>query len=99
MPLENEFHGPNLGYILELYEQYRQDPNAVDEATRKLFAQWSPADVTSSRVTSQNLPSLTGAANLAQAIRVYGYLSAHLDPLQEPPSSASNPLLTPEFHQ
>ncbi len=37
MPLENEFHGPNLGYILELYEQYRKDPNAVDEATRRLF--------------------------------------------------------------
>src|SRR5215211_3140350 len=99
MPLENEFHGPNLGYILELYEKYRKDPSAVDEATRSLFEKWSPADVTSSRLTSQNLLSLTGAANLAQAIRVYGYLSANLDPLDEPPASASNPLLTPEFHQ
>jgi 2-oxoglutarate dehydrogenase E1 component len=98
MPLENEFHGPNLGYILELYEQYRQDPNAVDEATRRLFQQWTPADITSSRVTSQNLLSLTGAANLAQAIRVYGYLSARLDPLDEPLASTSNPILTPEFH-
>ena len=99
MPLENEFHGPNLGYILELYEQYRHDPGSVDEATRKLFEQWSPADAPSSRVISQNLLSITGAANLAQAIRVYGYLSANLDPLEEPPASASNPLLTPEFHQ
>ena len=99
MPLENEFHGPNLGYILELYEQYRTDPGAVDEATRKLFEQWSPADVTSARVTSQNLLSLTGAANLAQAIRVYGYISANLDPLEGPPDSASNPLLNPEFQQ
>ena len=106
MPLENkrsspadEFHGPNLGYILELYEQYRKDPNAVDEATRSLFEQWSPADASSSRVTSQNLLSITGAANLAQAIRAYGYLFANLDPLDEPPSSAGNPLLTPGFHQ
>src|SRR5919109_3431918 len=98
MPLENEFHGPNLGYILELYEQYRNDPGSVDEATRKLFEQWSPADAPSSRVTSQNLHSITGAANLAQAIRVYGYLSANVDPLDEPPASTSNPLLTPEFH-
>ena len=99
MPLENEFHGPNLGYILELYEQYRKDPNAVDEATRKLFEKWSPADAPSSIVTSQNLLSITGAANLAQSIRVYGYLSAKLDPLEEPPASASNPLLSPEFYQ
>ena len=39
MSLEKEFHGPNLGYVLELYERYRDDPNAVDEATRKLFEQ------------------------------------------------------------
>ena len=99
MPLENEFHGPNLGYILELYEQYRDDPSSVDESTRKLFEQWSPADATSARLTGQNLLSLTGAANLAQAIRVYGYLSANLDPLDAAPDSASNPLLTPEFHK
>ncbi|HEX5942076.1 MAG TPA: hypothetical protein VFY66_07350, partial [Anaerolineales bacterium] len=99
MPLENEFHGPNLGYILELYEQYREDPNSVDESTRKLFEQWSPADATSTRVTGQNLLSLTGAANLAQAIRIYGYLSANLDPLDAAPDAASNPLLTPEFHK
>jgi 2-oxoglutarate dehydrogenase E1 component len=99
MALENEFHGPNLGYILELYERYRRDPNAVDEATRRLFAQWSPADAPTSQVTGQNLPALTGAANLAQAIRIYGYLSADLDPLEEGPGAENNPLLTPEFHQ
>jgi 2-oxoglutarate dehydrogenase E1 component len=106
MPLENkrsspadEFHGPNLGYILELYERYRRDPGAVDEATRQLFAQWSPADAPTSQVTGQNLSALTGAANLAQAIRVYGYLSANLDPLKESPGAADNPLLSPEFHQ
>ncbi len=99
MPLENEFHGPNLGYILELYEQYRENPNAVDEDARRLFERWSPADAAALHVTSQNLLSLTGAANLAQAIRVYGYLSASLDPLDDAPSHTENPLLTPEFHQ
>lgn len=99
MPLANEFHGPNLGYILELYEKYRRDPNAVDEAARQLFETWSPPATPSSRLTSENLSSLSGAANLAQAIRIYGYLSAKLDPLDESPASADNPLLTPEFHQ
>ncbi|HZJ23862.1 MAG TPA: thiamine pyrophosphate-dependent enzyme, partial [Anaerolineales bacterium] len=101
MSLENEFHGPNLGYILELYERYRDDPNAVDEATRQLFEQWSPAGTETALPTSQkeathNLISLTGAANLAQAIRLYGYLSANLDPLDNAP--VENPLLTLDFY-
>ena len=99
MTLENEFPGPNLGYVLELYEQYRKDPKSVDEATRRLFEQWSPPDVPSSPVSGQNLRALTGAANLAQAIRVYGYLSAKLDPLDRASAASSNPLLAPEFHQ
>ena len=24
------FHGPNAGYVLELYERYQQDPQSVD---------------------------------------------------------------------
>jgi 2-oxoglutarate dehydrogenase E1 component len=98
MTLDNEFHGPNLGYILELYEQFRNNPDAVDVATRKLFEQWSPSETATALPTTRDLLSLTGAANLAQAIRVYGYLSADLDPLEEAPSPTGNPLLTPEFH-
>ena len=36
------FHGPNAGYVLELYERYRQDPTAVDDATRRYFETWQP---------------------------------------------------------
>ncbi|MDI5787883.1 hypothetical protein PO124_03610 [Bacillus licheniformis] len=25
-----EFHGPNLGYVLELYDQYVKDPESLD---------------------------------------------------------------------
>jgi 2-oxoglutarate dehydrogenase E1 component len=101
MSLEKEFHGPNLGYILELYERYRDDPSSVDEATRKLFEAWSPTGTESVHLASptsanSNLLSLTGAANLAQAIRLYGYLSANLDPLNGAPGE--NPLLTLEFY-
>lgn len=38
----SDFHGPNAGYILELYERYQRDPNAVDSATRTFFQQWTP---------------------------------------------------------
>lgn len=37
-----DFHGPNEGYILELYERYRQAPESVDARTREFFARWSP---------------------------------------------------------
>ena len=37
-----EFTGLNRGYVLELYERYRQDPTAVDPGTRALFETWTP---------------------------------------------------------
>ena len=36
------FYGPNAGYVLDLYDRYKQDPSSVDEAARTLFATWSP---------------------------------------------------------
>ncbi len=104
MPSDKEFHGPNLGYILELYERYRDDPNAVDEATRRLFEGWSPAREEAPlhaplRLRSgqaRNLRALTGAVNLAQAIRSYGYLSANLNPLEQ--TAGDDPVLTLDFH-
>jgi hypothetical protein len=42
---ENPFYGPNLGYVLELYDGYRKDPDSVDERTREFFETWSPPRV------------------------------------------------------
>ena len=42
---ERQFCGPNLGYVLELYEGYREDPESVDERTREFFETWSPPRV------------------------------------------------------
>ncbi len=36
------FHGPNLAYLLELYERYKHDPQSVDPETRAYFAGWQP---------------------------------------------------------
>lgn len=85
-----EFYGPNAGYVLELYDLYRHDPHSVDSATRALFEQWqSPAPEKTSS-TAAALDKIVGAANLAQAIRDYGHLSARLDPLgSEPPGDPS----------
>jgi 2-oxoglutarate dehydrogenase E1 component len=34
------FYGPNAGYALDLYDRYREDPDAVDPASRALFEEW-----------------------------------------------------------
>ena len=36
------FYGPNAGYVLDLYERYKQDPASIDAATRAIFDSWSP---------------------------------------------------------
>src|SRR5258706_2840524 len=91
MTLEEEFHGPNLGYVLDLHDRYRNDPDAVDESTRKFFEGRK-----SEGLSGADLQRVIGAINLAQAIRSHGYLAAHLDPLGS--STTDDPLLTLEFH-
>lgn len=39
------FYGPNAGYLLDLYERYRQDPDTVDPEARDLFARLDPAEI------------------------------------------------------
>ena len=40
------FHGPNAGYVLELYERYRESPDSVDAESRELFAKIAPESFT-----------------------------------------------------
>src|SRR5512145_325833 len=98
MPSWQDFTGLNRGYVLDLYEKYRQDPSSVDPGTRALFEQWiPPADETP--VPLQGVLSVhkaIGAVNLAQSIRRYGHLAAQLDPLGTP--HVGDPSLLPDTH-
>ena len=112
MTLWQEFHGPNAGYILELYERYQQNPDAVDAETRHFFEQNGPelhrlaqaeaATLTGTvaDATPADLPlpldKIIGAVNLAQTIREYGHLDAQLDPLGSPPPGEAS--LTLGYH-
>ncbi|MCB9106031.1 MAG: 2-oxoglutarate dehydrogenase E1 component [Anaerolineales bacterium] len=94
MNLLHDFHGPNAGYILELYERYQQDPNSVDPETRAYFKEWTPTTngapaITAAAAPAVNTDKLVGAVNLAQAVREYGHLAAQLDPLGTPPPGDS----------
>lgn len=97
MSMENIFHGPNAGYILELYDKYQEDPNSVDERTRAYFEVWQPTvgqstngatAVSPNGYAQPTAPSIdaqkvVGAVNLANAIQNYGHLAANIDPIGE----------------
>lgn len=77
------FHGPNEGYVLELYEKYQQNPNLVDGPTRALFEQWGPPAGATPPIAPPppDLSKAMALVRLADAIREYGHLAATLDPL------------------
>jgi len=105
------FHGPNAGYVLELYDRYQHDPASVDPATRAFFEQWTPPDDSSTATTLPidgvvavahgaevplDVAKIVGAARLIRYIRELGHLAAQIDPLgSEPPG---DPGLDPAIH-
>ncbi len=87
---EGQFYGPNLGYVLELYERYRDDPDSVDEGTREFFETWSPPRVSANgRGATSDVADVekdVGASKFIRHVRDFGHMAAQLDPLgSEPP--------------
>ncbi|GMA59792.1 hypothetical protein GCM10025859_02320 [Alicyclobacillus fastidiosus] len=86
-----QFFGPNFGYILELYESYRENPESVSADTRALFATYGdPNTALSLRVQSTQTGQapfsvsperIAQVIDLARSIRVHGHLAAATDPL------------------
>ncbi|HQF70580.1 MAG TPA: 2-oxoglutarate dehydrogenase E1 component, partial [Promineifilum sp.] len=104
MDLWQEFHGPNAAYILDLYDRYRQNPDSVDPNARALFQEWQPDGefspapaVMASGQPGPATEKIMAVVNLATAIREYGHLAAHIDPLglANPPG---DPALHPSAH-
>ena len=100
---ENQFFGPNLGYVLELYENYKEDPDSVDGRTREFFESWSPPRVGAPGVNGQqgapeiDVEKAVGASKHVRHIRDFGHRAAKLDPLgSEPPG---DPTLDPTFYR
>ncbi|MBA2442281.1 MAG: 2-oxoglutarate dehydrogenase E1 component [Rubrobacter sp.] len=103
---ESQFYGPNLGYVLGLYESYLRDPESVDEQTREFFEDWSPPDGAralsgtnghAAAVTGVDADKIVGAAKYIRSIRDFGHSAARLDPLGgERPGDLA---LDPAFHE
>jgi len=100
---ETQFYGPNLGYVLELYEKYKEDAESVDQRTRRFFETWGPPQTglneqhtSVSEASRVDVDKVVGAAKYIRAIRDFGHRAAQLDPLgTEPPG---DPTLDPTFH-
>src|SRR5437763_14814379 len=95
--------GLNRAYVLDLYDRFLKDPASVDADTRALFATWTPpqdeeppAATAGPAPSDASLRKAVGAVSLARAIRRYGHLAAHLDPLGSDP--VGDPSLEPSTH-
>jgi 2-oxoglutarate dehydrogenase E1 component len=107
----SRFHGPNAGYVLDLYERYLRDPQTVDPATRAVFAVWAPIDEPATLSppapaapaappaasdTPLDVAHIVGAARLIRYVRELGHLEAQIDPLGSAPPGDLG--LRPEIH-
>ena len=39
------FHGPNAGYVLDIYDRYRNDPDSVDSTWRDFFHRFTADEI------------------------------------------------------
>lgn len=93
MNFRRQFPGPNYAYLVELYDRYRDDPQAVGESDREFFESVGvPGD--GHGLFAGDAGKVIGAAKLAAAVRRYGHLAARLDPLGSAPPG--DPHLQPE---
>jgi 2-oxoglutarate dehydrogenase E1 component len=97
------FHGPNAGYVLDLYERYLQDPASVDEGWRSFFQAFSPtlpetpaAPAQGAAPAGVEVQRIVAAHELAEAVRARGHTAARLSPLGGDP--IPDPALRPEHH-
>ncbi len=103
------FHGPNAGYVLDLYDRYLANPESLTPEWQSYFSNFSPnqlstngsaksAEARSALVEQRtaSVDAIVGAAALANSIREYGHLAASIDPLGQPPPGS--PDLEPSTH-
>ncbi|MDZ5471634.1 2-oxoglutarate dehydrogenase E1 component [Bacillus sp. 31A1R] len=86
------FHGPNLGYVMELYENYIQDPESIDPEMKAYFDEFGPPQqenvspteqVVSAPASRNQMEVMIKAVQLADNIRAYGHLAADIYPLKD----------------
>ncbi|MBD7983315.1 2-oxoglutarate dehydrogenase E1 component [Sporosarcina sp. Sa2YVA2] len=89
------FAGPNLGYVMEMYEQFKTSPETVDPELAEMFKKFGAPSVegdsqtTATAVPAGNFGKVLSAYTLINAIRSYGHLAADIYPLNDRPKDSS----------
>lgn len=90
-----KFTGPNLGYVMEMYERYVEGQEDIDPELKQLFDEWGEpslndqteqavkhADISFQMPNNPDMYSkIVAAVKLADNIRTYGHLAADINPL------------------
>ena len=87
--------GSNAEFIEGLYEEYRGDPQTLEESWQKFFEGYEFALNSTTGYKNERRDGANVEAYI-NAYRRFGYLSAHLNPLVAKPEIREN--LKPEFH-
>lgn len=81
------FYGPNLGYVEEQYELYKEDPNQVDPSLREMFEKYGAPKLVdgeaeqgrqgaTTELSIDQINKVTSAIKYVEAIRRFGHLEA-----------------------
>lgn len=88
------FYGPNMGYVFDMYEKYKNDPSSVDPSVKALFEELGPppadeqaatAELVSGGISPKTIKTVTSGGKLIKSIRAYGHLAADIYPLRTRP--------------
>ncbi|ASN06649.1 2-oxoglutarate dehydrogenase E1 component [Virgibacillus necropolis] len=87
----DKFYGPNIGYVEEQYDLFKEDPESVDPSLKEVFEQHGAPDwvhptndvvqATETSTSINDVKKLTSAMKLVEAIRRYGHLEADIYPV------------------
>lgn len=97
------FHGPNLGYVYELYDLYLKNPEEVDESVKAWFDQFGEPNQAIKKEQAEGgfdttmLSKAAAARRLAENIRTYGHLAANIFPFGREETDIS--LMDPKEYQ
>src|SRR5690554_3292771 len=90
------FSGPNLGYVMEMYELFTTSPDSVDAELAELFSTYGPPKMDGGEqltavgtVAPSEFGKVLSAYRLLDAIRTYGHLAADIYPLNDRPKDST----------
>jgi 2-oxoglutarate dehydrogenase E1 component len=98
MNTREALYGPNVGYALELYDRYLEDPESIDDATRAYFekigsnGQGSAAIATLARMSAptESIESTNGARDRAATVPTTAAGNGSVSPVAERPRFPSD---------